>query len=120
MRHPADLPLDFLNELLDLRRGSPRLLALNDAQRVPVLLVKQVRLDESAREQTPAYEAGEKCRVLPKQPSPGRLRRRVAFEAFRIHSLISLSTRMRTRLGISMPRAFAVLRLTMKSNFKGD
>src|SRR2546428_6587709 len=116
---PADLTLDFLHELLDLRRGSTGLLALNDAQRVAVLLVEQVCLDEPVPEQPPAYETGEKCRVLPKQPSPGWLRRRVAFEAFRIHSLLSLSTRMWTCLGISMPRAFAVLRLTMKSNFKG-
>ena len=65
--HPAHLPLDLLDEALDLGGGGERLLALQGHQRGLVLLVREVQLGDPAREQLGGHEQDEEGGVLPEQ-----------------------------------------------------
>ncbi len=65
--HPAHLPLDLLDEALDLGGGRERLLALQGHERGLVLLVGEVELGDAAREQLGGHEQDEEGGVLPEQ-----------------------------------------------------
>ena len=64
---PPDLALDVADEGLDPPRRPGRLLPLERHDGREILAVGEVELDEPAREQGSAHEAGEQHDVLPKQ-----------------------------------------------------
>src|SRR5262245_36521115 len=68
---PADLALDFLDEVLDAGGHAQRLLALERDQGRPVLLIGEVDLDGAGDEEGAAHQAGEDDDVLPEETAAG-------------------------------------------------
>src|SRR5262249_4928846 len=103
---PGDLPLDLLDELLDLGRRREGFLALECDEHPLLLLVREVHVDDPAAEQRTAHQADEEDDVLPKQPPA------------RAHGVTS-SARRSSPGGIVSPRCLAALRLMSSSNLFG-
>src|SRR4051812_16830750 len=72
--HPADLTLDFLDELADPGGRSLRLLALNANQRGLVILIGGPDPERADREQRQGHDRNDQCDVLSEQPAADRRR----------------------------------------------
>ena len=103
---PASLSLDLPDELLDPSGGGDGFLELDADERRFVLLVGEVDVDETARDERSAHQDREEDHVLQKEASAGR------------HWIIR-SVRHRTDCGTARPMAFAALRLTTSSKRVG-
>ena len=99
------IAFDFPDELLDALGGPHGLLALHADDGAPGLLVRQIELDEAARDEHTAHQRDEHDDVLPRQPSL-----RMSAGHCRM-----LSARRRTLRGMASPSSPTVFRLMVRS-----
>ena len=80
MRRPADLALDLVDELLDALRRGVGLFLLDADQRRLVLLVGEPEIEAAVDQQRDADQPDEQQRVLAREATAGRRRRRLPYD----------------------------------------
>ena len=105
-RRPRDVPLDLLDESLDLQCCTACLFLLQLSKYSAVFPIGEIHVEQTACDQRDADQRGEVRHVLGEQSTR------------QLHSTIQ-SARTRSSRGMVMPRAFAVFRLIARSNAIG-